>query len=112
MAKSTKAKKSLPKTFVTFIEKFPELGEAHQNIAKAVEGYGPLDAKMLQLIKIGISAGAGLETATKSHVRRAMEAGATRQEIEQAILLVMNTCGFPRTVASWSWAQEQFARGV
>jgi 4-carboxymuconolactone decarboxylase len=39
-----------------------------------------------------------------------MQAGATEQEIEQAILLGMNTCGFPRTVAAWQWAQVQFAR--
>ena len=32
------------------------------------------------------------------------------KEIEQAILLGMNTVGFPRTVASWSWAHIQFER--
>ena len=73
---------------------------------------GPLDAKTLALIKIGICIGAGLESALRSHVRRAMQHGATPAEVEQAILLGMNTVGFPRTVAAWSWAQEQFKRGV
>jgi alkylhydroperoxidase/carboxymuconolactone decarboxylase family protein YurZ len=41
-----------------------------------------------------------------------MQHGATKTEIEQAILLGMNTVGFPRTVAAWSWAQVQFERGV
>jgi hypothetical protein len=27
-------------------------------------------------------------------------------EIEQSILLAVNTCGFPRTVAAWQWAQQ------
>ena len=100
----------LPKTFKAFIEKFPELGKAHEAVAKAVDKYGPLDRKTCHLIKIGISLGAGLESATKSHVRRALEAGATEKEIEQAILLAMNTCGFPRTVAAWQWARQQIER--
>jgi 4-carboxymuconolactone decarboxylase len=102
----------LPKTFKEFITKFPELGESHERTAKAVESYGPLDRKTCELIKIGLSIGAGLETATRSHVRRAMQHGATEQEIEQAVLLAMNTCGFPRTVMGWQWARQQIERGV
>lgn len=100
----------LPKTFKAFIERFPALGEAHENVARAVDAAGPLDRKTLALIKIGICLGAGLESALRSHARRAVQAGATEAEIEQAILLGMNTCGFPRTVAAWTWAREQFER--
>src|ERR1035438_3870705 len=78
---------NLPKTFRAFITKFPTIGAAHEQVAKAAEQAGPLDRKMCELIKIGISLGAGLESATKSHVRRALEQGATTAEIEQAILL-------------------------
>ncbi len=103
--------KGVPGTFKAFITKYPALGKAHENVAKAVETVGPLDAKSLALIKIGICVGAGLESALRSHVRRAQQHGATNVEVEQAILLGMNTVGFPRTVAAWSWAQEQFSRG-
>ncbi len=113
--KSTaKSKKSsaVPQTFKDFITKYPVLGESHERVAKAVDKAGPLDAKSQALIKIGICIGAGLDSAMRSHVRRAMQAGASKEEIEQAVLLAMNTCGLPRTVAAWSWAQQQFARGV
>ena len=100
----------LPPTFREFVARFPELGAAHESVARAVERAGPLDPKTLALVKIGISLGAGLESAVRSHVRRAIRHGATRQEVEQAILLGMNTVGFPRTVAAWSWAAEQFGR--
>ena len=108
------AKKSskLPSTFKAFIEKFPELGKAHESVARAVEKVGPLDAKTCALIKMGICIGAGLESALRSHVRRALQHGATTDEIEQAVLLAMNTVGFPRTVASWSWAWTQIDRGA
>lgn len=99
-----------PKTFQEFVARFPALGEAHQRIGREVEALGPMGAKECALVKIGISLGAGLESAVRSHVRRALQAGATHEEIEQAILLGMNTVGFPRTVAAWSWARQQFER--
>ncbi|MCE7975142.1 MAG: carboxymuconolactone decarboxylase family protein [Leptolyngbya sp. PLA1] len=110
-APTSKAAK-VPGTYKSFVTKYPALGRAHEHIATAVEAAGPLDAKTLALIKIGICVGAGLESALRSHVRRAMQHDATPAEVEQAILLGMNTVGFPRTVAAWSWAQEQFERGV
>lgn len=100
----------LPGTFKQFCEKFPDLAGAHDAMTEAALAAGPLDAKSCSLIKIGISLGAGLESAVKSHVRRAGEAGATPEEIEQAILLAMTTVGFPRTVAAWSWARQQLER--
>lgn len=104
---SSKSDQELPKTFMQFVAKYPELGRAHETIARAVDNVGPLNRKTCELTKIGISLGAGLETATRSHVRRALEHGASESEIEQTILLGMNTCGFPRTVAAWKWAHEQ-----
>ena len=100
----------VPATFKAFIQKFPELGEAHEKVGRAVDKMGPLDAKTCALIKMGICLGAGLESAMRSHVRRAISAGATEQELEQALMLGMNTCGFPRTVAAWHWMQIQLAR--
>lgn len=100
----------MPKTFKDFITRFPDLGAAHEKIAQAVDRVGPLDAKTCFLIKMGICIGAGLESAFRSHVRRALRAGATPEEIEQALLLAMNTVGFPRTVAAWQWAWQQINR--
>jgi 4-carboxymuconolactone decarboxylase len=100
----------LPKTFRAFVTKFPAVAHAHEAMAEAVEKAGPLDGKTRELIKIGISLGAGLESSTKSHVRRALEQGAAVAEIEQAILLGMTTCGFPPTVAAWQWASQQIQR--
>ena len=102
----------MPKAFREFTARYPVLGDSHENIAKFVDNVGPLDAKTMSLIKIGISLGAGLDSAVRSHVRRALQHGATEQEIEQAVLLAFNTLGLPRTVAAWTWAQTQFQRGI
>jgi 4-carboxymuconolactone decarboxylase len=113
MPKKTPSKKipNLPGPYKAFITKFPELGAAHEAISLVVAKAGPLDEKQCSLIKIGLSVGAGLESAVRAHVRRAMKAGATEQEVEQAILLAYNTLGWPRTVAAWTWARQQIERG-
>jgi AhpD family alkylhydroperoxidase len=100
----------LPGTYRELMQKFPEITAAHDQMAAAVERSGPLDAKTCALIKIGVSVGAGLESALRSHVRRATEAGASEEEIVQAVFQGMNTIGFPRTVAAWSWAGLQLER--
>jgi alkylhydroperoxidase/carboxymuconolactone decarboxylase family protein YurZ len=102
----------LPGPYQQFIQDYPELGAKHDQIGQIVDRLAGLKAKTCSLIKIGICLGAGLESALRSHVRRAIKNGATEPEIMQAILLGMNTVGFPRTVAAWTWAKKQFERGV
>ncbi|HXE80495.1 MAG TPA: carboxymuconolactone decarboxylase family protein [Vicinamibacterales bacterium] len=98
----------LPGTYVQFAERFPELAAAHKAMGAAAEKAGPLDGKTCELIRMGIALGAGQESSFRSHVRRALELGARREEVEQAIVLSMTTCGFSRAVAGWKWAQALF----
>jgi 4-carboxymuconolactone decarboxylase len=102
----------LPGPYQQFIQDYPELGAQHDRIGQIVDQVAGLDAKTCSLIKVGICVGAGLESALRSHVRRAVTRGASQAEVMQAILLGMNTVGFPRTVAAWTWAKKQFERGV
>ncbi|MEM6507192.1 MAG: carboxymuconolactone decarboxylase family protein [Planctomycetota bacterium] len=99
----------LPKTFIRFAKRFPKLAATHQSMGLAADE-GPLNKKTQHLIKVGICLGAGLESAMRSHTRRAIQAGATEAELEQAVMLGMTTCGFPRTVSAWAWVQEQLHR--
>lgn len=107
MARTRKLKNdSPPDTFKKFSRRFPEIAESHEAVARCIDKLGPLDRKTTELIKLGISIGAGLVTATQSHAKRAKQEGASLEEIEHAILLTLNTCGFPRTVAAWKWMKE------
>lgn len=100
----------LPNTYKHFAARFPALIESHERTAQAVDAAGPLDRQAAALVKIGICVGAGLESALRAHVRKGRQAGLTEAQIEHAIVQAMNTIGFPRTVAAWSWAQVQFER--
>ncbi|MEE9237208.1 MAG: carboxymuconolactone decarboxylase family protein [Thermoplasmata archaeon] len=71
---------------------------------------GPLDVKTRELVKLGISFGAGLEGAAHSHVRRALEQGATPDELRHAALLALTTMGFPRMMSSLLWVEDILSR--
>ena len=96
----------IPQTFEAFTDRFPGLSQAHQQVGTALDDAGPLDDKTRALVKIGICAGAGLESALKSQVRRGLQAGLSAEEIEHALVLGMNSVGFPKTVAAWQWARK------
>ncbi|MFN7723387.1 MAG: carboxymuconolactone decarboxylase family protein [Pirellulaceae bacterium] len=100
----------LPGLYRELMVRYPELAAAHDQMGQAAEACGPLDAKSLALVKIGMAVGAGLESAVRSHVRRAGEMGIAQEEITQAIFQGMTTLGFPRTMAAWSWAKVQWDR--
>jgi AhpD family alkylhydroperoxidase len=83
----------------TFIDAVEQLGEA-------VRREGPLDEKTSQLIQLAAAAAIRSEGSVHSHVRRALKAGASPEEICHAIILLASTIGFPTTTAALSWAYE------
>jgi 4-carboxymuconolactone decarboxylase len=50
--------------------------------------------------------GARLEGAVHSHTRRALEEGATPEEIHHVVLLSLTTLGFPHTIAALTWVED------
>lgn len=100
----------VPKRFKEFMAAHPEIAKAYTALGDATMNAGPLDAKSASLVKIGISAGARMEGAVKSHIRKALEAGATPAEIHHAILLTTTTIGFPNMMATLSWSEEVLDR--
>ncbi len=98
--------KRLPRTFRDFVKTYPGIWQAHEQLAQACADAGPLDRKTRELVKIGISVGAGLETATKRHAVMARENGATEEEIFHVVLMAMTTCGHPKAAAGWQWAKD------
>ena len=99
----------VPKTFERFVDRYPELGDALRAMGEAVTEAGPLDARTAELVKIGVCVGSGLESATKSHARRALKAGASPDQVLHAVLQGMNTVGWSKTVMAWQWASDQLA---
>ena len=99
-------KKGAPRTFTEFSRQFPKLSAAWELLGEAGVT-GPLDEKTARLIKLGISIGTRAEGATHSSVRKALAAGATREELFQVIALAASTIGLPSTVAAFTWVKDE-----
>lgn len=99
----------LPSPYKQFIEDHPELAKAYEDLALACHRAGPLVEKERRLIKLGIAIGHQSEGAVKSHARRAIEAGASIEEVRHTVLLAMTTIGFPAMVAANQWVEEIIA---
>lgn len=97
-----------PAAYEAFIQRYPKLGEAWQATRDA-ERAGPLDARAQRLVKLAVACGAMREGAVHSAARKALEAGATREELQQVVALCAAVIGLPSTVAVDSWVQETLA---
>ena len=85
---------------------YPELWEAYTRLGEAGSDAGPLDGREARLVKVALAAGAGLEGAVHSHVRRALDEGIEAEAIRHVALLGVTTLGFPRAVAVMSWVDD------
>jgi len=98
-------KPRVPNRFTRFKETYPTIGQAYEDLSDAVAEAGPLDAKTRALVKLGIAVGARMEGAVHSHVRKALEAGCSADEIKHAVLQATTTIGFPNMMAAYSWTE-------
>ena len=100
------AKRTSPKFYLSLKKKQPEFLAAWESVGKAVRASGPIDLKTAHLVQLAAAAAIRSEGSVHSHVRRAVEAGATPAEVRQAIMLIAATVGFPNVVAALSWAED------
>ena len=95
----------LPEIYSSFRKRFPELAENLDSLAKTANA-GPLDERTSRLVKLGIAIGAMSEGAVRSNARRALQAGASPEELLHVVALTVTTRGFPAAVASYSWIED------
>ena len=96
----------LPKIYESFSGKFPEVLKDFKQLGQTCREAGPLDQKCQDLIKLGIAIGANSRGAVMSSTRKALEAGATEDEIAHAVLLALTTTGFPNMIAALQWVDS------
>ncbi len=96
----------LPEQYVSIKKRFGAYFTALEEFGRAARECGPLDPKTAHLIQLGAAAAIRSEGAVHSHARRALEAGATADELHHAILLTSSTIGFPNVSAALSWVDD------
>ncbi|MFP4212697.1 MAG: carboxymuconolactone decarboxylase family protein [Desulfohalobiaceae bacterium] len=95
-----------PQHFQNLQKNYQPVLDALSRVGQAVREAGPIQEKDSQLIQLAASAAIRSEGAVHSHTRRALEAGASPEEIRQALLLLISTIGYPTVAAALSWAED------
>ncbi|MDA8092049.1 MAG: carboxymuconolactone decarboxylase family protein [Nitrospiraceae bacterium] len=98
--------KELPEHYSHLKEKFPDFFSALEDLGRKAKSAGPLDQKTVELLQLAAAAAVRSEGAVHSHARRALEAGASQEELYHALLAVTSTIGFPTVAAALSWIKD------
>jgi len=105
-----KKTKALPKQYQKLRKRYGAVLESLDNLARSVKEAGPIDEKTAHLIQLAGAAAIKSEGAVHSHARRALEAGASPEEIRHSLLLLISTIGFPNVSAALSWVDDVLER--
>ena len=104
------SKKAMPKNYQSIVRQYPHYMAALDAVGEAAANAGPLTEKTRHLVQIGAAAAIRSEGAVHSHARRALAAGATRAEVQHAVIAATSTIGFPNVMAALSWINDVAGR--
>ena len=96
----------LPPPVERLKDRYPRVWEAFNDLGERCHEAGPLDEKSRRLVKIALSVGAGLEGATHSAVRNALQVGITADEIRHTVVLAITTLGLPASTRAYTWIED------
>jgi AhpD family alkylhydroperoxidase len=100
-----------PDQYRTMKKRHPEVFAAVESLGEILKGQGPISEKNAHLIQLAAAAAMRSEGAVHSHSRRALDAGASAEEISHALLLLISTIGFPGVMAALSWVEDVMDKG-
>jgi AhpD family alkylhydroperoxidase len=93
-----------------FRKEAPEVATAFNSLIISLVASRGLDQKTKQLIYIAMKAAMGDDSAVKAHVPMAKAAGATREEVVDAILMTLTVSGIRGVVHCLPGALEYFEK--
>jgi 4-carboxymuconolactone decarboxylase len=97
---------NLPKHYQKLLQEYPEYMEAVEKLGELAAKQGPIQGKYNHLIQLAAATAQGSEGAVHSHTRRAIEAGASPEEVRHAVIILTSTLGFPQISAALSWVED------
>lgn len=100
-----------PELYLSIKRSHPEVVAAVESLGEILKREGPIEEKNAQLIQLAAAAAIRSEGAVHSHTLRALDAGASAEEIRHALLLLISTIGFPGVMAALSWAEDVIESG-
>lgn len=98
----------LPSHYKSIRNRFGDYSKILAELGQVVRDSGPLDNKTTELIQLAAAATLRSEGAVHSHAKRAMDLGASPEEVYHTLILLTSTIGFPNVAASISWVDDLF----
>lgn len=103
---------SKQETFVSNLDRLrevaPDVATAFRGLRVAADAAGSLDAKQREFTLLAGFAATRNEGGFRVHCTRAVEAGATSEEIEQLVILLLGTSlGLAPTVEALAWVRDE-----
>jgi alkylhydroperoxidase/carboxymuconolactone decarboxylase family protein YurZ len=106
MTRNKAAASDLPAGAGVLAQRYPKVWASYAELGEQCAESGPLDLRTRRLVKIALAAGAGMEGALHSHVRRGLAEGLTADEIRHVALLSVPTLGLPAAVRAMTWMDD------
>ena len=89
-----------------YLENSPEVGQAYADFSKACNEKTVLDAKTRELLMTALACAFRCPHCTETHIARALEAGATKREVTEALLIAaMEAAG-----TQLAWVREVYEK--
>jgi len=103
-------KRSRPsKRFISFSKKYPEIAASYEGLRVEVNAAGPLGNRDRALVKFAVSVGMRQQAGAYAHIRKAVDAGLSREQLEHAALLALPTVGLPAAMSAMDWIDDVFS---
>ena len=88
----------------------PDVADGFGALRRAIEEAGPLERKYRELINVAAFTTARYESSVRTHSGRALDAGATPEELRQTVLLSLAaTTGMSPVADAIRWVDEVIA---
>jgi 4-carboxymuconolactone decarboxylase len=97
--------------YLSLKQRHPDFISAVEALGTAAQSSGPLDPKTVHLIQLAAAAATRSHGGAHSHTIRALEAGATPEEVRHAVIVLAGTIGFPSAAAALAWVDDVIERG-
>ena len=97
---------SASKNFLKLKEKYPQLIKAYESAGELGRKAGPLPSKITHLVQLAGCVALRSEGGVHSHTRRALDAGATVEEIYHTLIVLVSSVGYPAAAAAFSWVND------
>ncbi len=94
--------KKIPKTYLRFREKYPDVAASYESLGKSTAQIGALDRRRVAMVKLALAIARQSEGGVHSSARKGIDAGLSADEMRQVALLAIGAIGFSAAMAGYS----------